>query len=230
MFLFRLYLNWTVNWNILLMLLRYAQFLWSLFSPNIVLPCFWPFSLMTCCCLLAECLWSTTSRWYRLWCTSVSIPVHHSPHQGNASGGYWFPHTRYAQLLLYHPGWLNVLSLALCTMCLWWIQFPNYFHWLFFDTVKHSEIIFESLYEHLLLSFIHLLLHLVVQKGRSSKHNALFCQWALELFGQFYCIKGILQSWKATFLLVAACSGCVGLLVNLEGFFSWWEGWVLIQD
>lgn len=220
MVLFRLYLNWTVNWNILPMLLRYAQFLCSLLSPNIVLPCFWPFSWMTCCSLLAECLWSTTSRWYRLRCTSVSIPVNHSPHQGNASGGYRFPDTRYAQLLLYHPGWLNVPSLALCTMCLWWIQFWNYFHWLFFDTVKHSEIIFESSYKHLLLSFIHLVLHLCVQKGKPSKHSTLFCWWAPELFGQFYCIKDILQSWKAALHFVAAYSGCVGLLINLKGFFS----------
>lgn len=34
-----------------------------------------------------------------------------------------------------------------------------------------------------------------------------------------YCIKGILQSWKDAFVFVAACSGGVGLLVNLKGFF-----------
>lgn len=122
MFLFRLYLSWMLSWSILLMLLRYVQFLSLLpFSPNMVWSCFCHFSLTACCSVLAECLWSATSGWYWLRCASVSISVNHSPHQGNANSGYWLPHPCYAQLLLYHPGWLNVPSLAICTTCPWWI-------------------------------------------------------------------------------------------------------------
>lgn len=51
---------------------------------------------------------------------------------------------------------------------------------------------------------------------RKIRCSKTFCQWALE---HLYCIEGTLQYWKANFLFVATCSGCVGLLVNLKRFF-----------
>lgn len=54
---------------------------------------------------------------------------------------------------------------------------------------------------------------------RKIQCSTTFCQWAVEVFGHLYWIKGTLQAWKADFLFVAACSGCVSLLVNLKSFF-----------
>lgn len=51
----------------------------------------------------------------------------------------------------------------------------------------------------------------------SAVHLSISEPWNCSV--NLYYIKGILQSWKAAFLFLAACSGCVGLLVNLKGFF-----------
>lgn len=51
----------------------------------------------------------------------------------------------------------------------------------------------------------------------STVHLSISEPWNCSV--HLYCIKGILQSWKAAFLFVAACSGYVGLLVNVKEFF-----------
>lgn len=51
----------------------------------------------------------------------------------------------------------------------------------------------------------------------STVHLSISEPWNCSV--HLYCIKGIFQSWKAAFLFVAACSGYVGLLVNVEEFF-----------
>lgn len=176
---------------------------------------------MTCCYFLAECFWSTASWWYRLRCTSVSIPVNHKPHQRNASSGYQLPDPRYAQLLLYHPGWLNVPSLALCTVSMMYLTsrlFPLAIFWHCKTFREHIWVLQTPVFNLCVFAFSPVCPEGQIQYSKKAHQSAvqLSVSEPWNCLVNLCCMKGILQSWKAALLFVAACSDCVDLLVNLK--------------
>lgn len=77
MFLFRLYLTWTLSWSILLMLLRYAVSLVP-FPPDMVWSGFCHFSLTPCCSCLS---WMPLISGIWMISTSMCVCQHFSQSQ-----------------------------------------------------------------------------------------------------------------------------------------------------
>lgn len=97
-----------------------------------------------------------------------------------------------------------------------------------YDTAKHSEstcLLTNTFF----LSFFHSPFPLFVPNCKytaARRLNQVQCTClstgGLELSDQFVLYKRhtcVLQSWQAVFFFIAMCSGCLGLLMSLKGFF-----------